>query len=895
MKRWSFGWKRIAGAGAIVALCAFAFVWFGMMGAPTGQQPNAGKTPASDLAAPPSSEGATADSGDGAAATTSSDENASAPYGGMPYVPGVVLVMLADGADPNAAVLQLAADTGLDGLSVQESGEGYALLALPEGVATEDALAAIKTSDAVEAVQPNFVYTVQDDASADAGSAPSDYAPAMIGALTTQANPNDPMLDEQWALVSINASQAWDKVSSGKSVGVAVLDEGFNTTHEDLKDSIKDRYNAADGGRDVSPSVAGYGYAKGHGTHVAGIIGAKTNNGKGIAGVANNHAELWLVKVYDSNGSASSATLIKAYDYLIAKAKAGSNIRVINCSVGAAYSGDFSDDDKAVHARIDTAFHDYNMVTVCSAGNQGGKGNATAYNFPSDYETAVSVMSLAGTKNGDGTYRVERLASSSYNAPTNTPDGPGKNICAPGGDIMSTWWNQSKTDNTSTYDTMSGSSMAAPQVAGVLALMFAANPSMTAPEAVSRLYESATDLGPTGWDPGYGFGEVNAAAALSQDAIDIGGAHVTWPACTFTGEKQNPTPTVKVNGVALDAGKDFTVSYPTDSGSYMAGAHNVKINAKSVFYKGSTTSTYTIDKADIAGATVTLSQASYKYDGKAKEPDVPTAMFGNRTIYKGVDYTISYKNNIDPGTATVVLTGMRNFTGTKEVAFQITGNELDKCAGAAKAANFTDLNSNEWYMQTGAGKGAFPNTNTLYLDYVIYEHLMSGYAGTRKFGPTDTLTRADAATIIYRLTYPNSDATTNSAYYSKANTSGMNDVETGKYYTAAVNWCAKNKVITGFEMGDHNEFRPYDTVTREQIATIIARYSTKVLNKASVSTDITGYRDYKQISTWARSGVSYCLSKGIMAGYTGTNMFYPQEATNRAQMSKIIAVVATSA
>jgi len=890
MKRWSFGWKRIAGAGAIVALCAFAFVWFGMMGTPTGQQPNAGKAPSSDPAALLANEESAASSDDGSAATAAADEEASEPYGGAPYVPGVVLVSLEEGADPEAALSQLIADTGYIGLSVQEVGTGYALLALPEGVTTEAAVSAIGASDAVGAAQPNFIYTVQDDASADADESLGAYAPATIDALTTQANPNDPFFADQWALDSINASQAWDKVPSGRTVGVAILDEGFNVAHEDLKNQIVDKYNSAGGARtDVSPSYKGSGYTQGHGTHVAGIVGAQTNNGKGIAGVADNHANLWLVKVYDSGGTATSTTLINAYEYLFTKAKAN-NIRVINCSVGSKRANGPTDDDTAVHTRIDKAFHDYNMVTVCSAGSEGGTGNPTAYNFPSDYETAVSVMALA--RSGSG---VVRYASSSYNAPTNTADGPGKNICAPGGNIMSTFWINGDADNDAKYGNLSGSSMAAPHVAGVLALMFAANPSMTAPEAVSRLYESATDLGPTGWDPGYGFGEVNAAAALSQDAIDIGGAHVTWPACTFTGEKQNPTPTVKVNGVALDAGKDFTVSYPTDSGSYMAGAHNVKINAKSVFYKGSTTSTYTIDKADIAGATVTLSQASYKYDGKAKEPDIPTATFGNRTIYKGVDYTISYKNNIDPGTATVVLTGMRNFTGTKEVAFQITGNELDKCAGAAKAANFTDLNSNEWYMQTGAGKGAFPNTNTLYLDYVIYEHLMSGYAGTSKFGPTDTLTRADAATIIYRLTYPNSDATTKPAYYSKANTSGMNDVETGKYYTAAVNWCAKNKVITGFEMGDHNEFRPYDTVTREQIATIIARYSTKVLNKASVSTDITGYRDYKQISTWARSGVSYCLSKGIMAGYTGTNMFYPQEATNRAQMSKIIAVVATSA
>lgn len=932
MKRWSFGWKRIAGTGAIVALCAFAFVWFGMLGAPLGQQPNTGKASSPQPATLLAGDEATADSGDGSAEAGATGEGSSAePFGGAPYEQGVVLVSLEEGANPDQAIAQLAADTGLSGLAVQDAGEGYALLALPEGVSTEQAVNAINASD-VAAAQPNFIYELQDDATVSAGDSLSTYAAGTIDMLATQAMPNDPDLGQQWGLESINVFSAWDKVAmkTGSNIGVAILDEGFNLTHEDLPAPVA-TYNSVTKTTDVSPSTEG-GVDIGHGTHVAGIVGAVANNGKGIAGVADNHADLVLVKVFGltntSSGrkyTATSATLTAAYDYLFTIAKER-NIRVVNCSVGMTKEN-LSDEDKVVHDRIDKAFNTYNMVTVCSAGNSGN----TSYNFPSDYETAVSVMSLERVKNADGTYGVKRLASSSYNASTNTPDGPGKNICAPGAEIYSTCWsNSGSVDNAKYYKKLNGSSMAAPHVAAVLALMFIDKPNLTAAEAVSRLYQSATDLGAEGWDPDFGYGEVNALAALNQDAISLKDAHVSWPACTYTGKTQNPTPVVKVNGVALQAGTDFTVSYPKDAGAYVAGDHTVTINASSAFYTGSTSSTYTIAPADIADAQATLAETSYKYDGKAKEPKVTSVTFGDRTLNKGVDFTVSYKDNKEAGTAKAVLTGMRNFTGTKEIPFQITdgnnnggnnngngggngnngGNngysddaaeDIAASEGYAAKSSLTDLDKGDWYMQAGDGKGSFPGTQTLFLDYTLAQGLMNGYRDSdgvvRSFGPNSNLTRAESATIIYRLANPGSVDTTDPAHYATENTTGLPDVEVGKYYTAAVNWCVKNNIVTGYknDAGQYYAFGPNDNITREQIATIIARYRTTYLGKPTASADIAGYGDYAKIGTWARSGVSYCLSKGIMSGYAGSNTFGPQDLATRAQMAKIIAVTATAA
>ena len=176
--------------------------------------------------------------------------------------------------------------------------------------------------------------------------------------------------------------------------------------------------------------------------------------------------------------------------------------------------------------------------------------------------------------------------------------------------------------------------------------------------------------------------------------------------------------------------------------------------------------------------------------------------------------------------------------------------------------------------------GAFPDSQTLYLDYVVGRMLMSGYkddAGkaTGLFGPGDTLNRAQTATILYRMANPDSPATTDPAAYEE-NKSGLPDVESGKYYTAAVNWCVDNGVITGYgKPGDYYAFGPYDNVSREQLATMIFRYCTEVAGQPADTADSTSFNDY------------------IVGGYTdGSNNFGPADDALRCQMAKIIAVTA---
>ena len=217
-------------------------------------------------------------------------------------------------------------------------------------------------------------------------------------------------------------------------------------------------------------------------------------------------------------------------------------------------------------------------------------------------------------------------------------------------------------------------------------------------------------------------------------------------------------------------------------------------------------------------------------------------------------------------------------------------------AKAASEGGMTDLDAKAWYMGgDGSNGGYFPGTKTLYLDYTLAKGLMSGYKDASGkvtgFGPEDQMNRAQAAVIVYRMANPNStDTYSDAAAKNVKNTTGMTDVEDGRYYTAAVNWAVKNGVITGYT--DKNGkplglFGPNDPISREQLATIIGRYMDP---EGKAGKDVSNFKDADSISNWAHGGVAYCNANGIMTGIGDSGMFDPQTIATRCQMAKIIAV-----
>ena len=421
--------------------------------------------------------------------TYAEDDSFVMPEGAM-YEPEVALVSVQDGASADDVVSALAAKEGVpEGqIAAEVVSDGVVRVELAEGMSVEDAVNDLKSTDVALDAQPNWRYVAMEGED-DGAIADQPWLEAAAESV------NDPYVGSQWGLASVKAFDAWSLAKVNGSVTVAIFDLGCDVSHPDLKANIVapyNAYNALNGGStsDVSPVMVNYN----HGTHVAGIIGAVSNNGEGVSGVSYN-AHLMPVKVSDANGDASTQTLLKAYDYVMSNARAH-NVRVVNLSMGTA--GRMGSDDVLLR-KVDEAYSK-GIVTVSCAGNKSSQGS---YGFPypcypSDHDKIVSVMNLRKTSAG-----VELSDQSNYNISGER----NKNISAPGANVYSTTPNGS-------YGTLSGTSMATPYVSAVLALEFAANPSLGVAEAVNILYSSATDLGTPGWDETYGWGEVNAYEAV---------------------------------------------------------------------------------------------------------------------------------------------------------------------------------------------------------------------------------------------------------------------------------------------------------------------------------------------------------------------------------------------
>lgn len=277
-----------------------------------------------------------------------------------------------------------------------------------------------------------------------------------------------------WGIDQIDAEQTWT-TTTADTVKVAVIDTGIDLTHPDSQTNIKGGYNAIRPGRSANDD-------NGHGTHVAGIIGA-VNNTIGAIGVG-PQVDLYAVKVLNRSGSGYLSDIIEGIDWSIAN-----GIQVINMSLGT------NSNIQSFHDAVIRA-NQAGIVQVAAAGNDGA-----AVDYPAAYQEVIAVSATDSSNT---------LASWSSR-------GPEVDLAAPGVSIYSTYKDQ-------TYRTMSGTSMASPHVAGTAALVLSMpsvcdtdlNGSCNPLEVQQRLQATATDLGLAGIDNLYGSGLVNALIAITQ-------------------------------------------------------------------------------------------------------------------------------------------------------------------------------------------------------------------------------------------------------------------------------------------------------------------------------------------------------------------------------------------
>lgn len=283
--------------------------------------------------------------------------------------------------------------------------------------------------------------------------------------------------DTAWGVSLIGARQAHEAGYQGQEARIAVLDTGIDYRHPDLSLPFAGGYDFVfddDDPMDDSSSQ--------HGTHTAGIIVAQLN-GEGVVGVA-PQARIYGVKVLDGAGFGSLEWLVEGIDWAIAN-----GMDIVNMSLG--FDEEIGAEELAAICNACDQAYAAGLLLIASAGNTNG---GAAY-YPAACESVIAV---------NATDKDDLFGAFSAIDPR-------VELAAPGMSIVSTAGNDQ-------YISLSGTSQAAPHVAATAALLLAADPTWTNEQIRLRLQQSAVDLGAAGRDAYFGYGRVDAAAALGLGA-----------------------------------------------------------------------------------------------------------------------------------------------------------------------------------------------------------------------------------------------------------------------------------------------------------------------------------------------------------------------------------------
>jgi subtilisin family serine protease len=404
-----------------------------------------------------------------------------------------LLVQFRDTNSANASIGQSIAGTRIDS---QLTTDGWYSVSVPVGTSMQQALAFWQSHPNVAIVTPDFE-------------------------LTTQSIPNDPSFGSLWGLsnngsqggllnADINIEPAW-ALGTATSIVTAVIDTGVDYTHPDLASNIWTNTDEVagngidDDGNGFVDDVRGWDFVNndsdpmddnGHGTHVAGTIGAVGNNGIGVTGVAWT-ASIMPLKFLDQSGSGSLSDAIKAIQYARVN-----GAKIINASWG---GGGLS---SALQSAI-TQFITSGGLFVAAAGNEATNNDVTP-SYPANYQGVISV--------GASTRTDTRASFSNY--------GTSVDVFAPGQSILSTLPGNR-------YGSLSGTSMATPQVAGALALLWGQNPTLSA-NTISQALINSTD-------------NVLRASNSTHGRINVGAAATALRASNPTTPPTTPPPTTPVS------------------------------------------------------------------------------------------------------------------------------------------------------------------------------------------------------------------------------------------------------------------------------------------------------------------------------------------------------------
>ncbi len=291
------------------------------------------------------------------------------------------------------------------------------------------------------------------------------YAEPNYMASIADTIPSDPSWSAQYGLVNIRAPQGWDYSTGSTSVTIAILDTGVDLSHADLASKIVPGYDFVNG--DSIPQDD-----NGHGTHAAGIAAAIGNNGVGVAGVSWG-ARIMPVKVLNAGGGGSFADAAAGIIWA-----ADNGAQIINLSLGGTSPSRFCRTRSTM--RMEEEF-----LLVAAAGNDNG-----AIRYPARYPNVIAVGAVDSLNN--------RVGSSNY--------GSELDLVAPGVNIYSTVIGG--------YGYNSGTSMSAPYVSGLAAILYGIPGNGSSALVTSQMESTALDLGSAGFDVYHGFGLIQMDSAL---------------------------------------------------------------------------------------------------------------------------------------------------------------------------------------------------------------------------------------------------------------------------------------------------------------------------------------------------------------------------------------------
>ncbi|UCZ54876.1 S8 family peptidase [Bacillus shivajii] len=320
---------------------------------------------------------------------------------------------------------------------------------------------------AVVYMEPNYKYSKQTMAHQ---TRPRQRRTRQVHVFDENESPNDEFYEPyQWNFSQIFAEEGWAISVGEEQVPIAIIDSGVDPEHIDLSEKIQDGFNAFEGN-------GAYYDEHGHGTHVAGVAAAVTNNEDGVAGVSWNNPIL-AVKVLDDRAEGNSMSIAKGIRWAV-----DNGAKVLNLSLGDSH------DSEMMHEAVRYAYNN-DVVMIAASGND----NVETPMYPAAYE---EVLTVAATDPHE-----ERAFFSNY--------GHHIDVSAPGEHIPSTYLGNE-------FVMMSGTSMAAPHVAGLAGLIRSVDPDLSNEEVYDLIRRTCDDLGEEGVDPYFGHGKINVERALRE-------------------------------------------------------------------------------------------------------------------------------------------------------------------------------------------------------------------------------------------------------------------------------------------------------------------------------------------------------------------------------------------